>query len=463
MDRPAGRAVTFLLAFLLPAALLECGGDDLLLPSGGGRSVTMEIVKGNGQSGAPGTMLPDSIIVRLTDSAGAPVARETVEFVPDTPGAHVAPETAVTDTDGTAAASWVLDTIPGPQEVVARVLRNGAPAGLQVRFTASATTTGSVPTLAIRTQPSSTAQVGEVLARQPVVQIRDATGNEAGTSGVPVTAAIASGSGSLGGTTTQLTGGNGRAVFTDLSIEGDTGSHVLIFAAPGYTSVVADPIEVSAAQNQPPVAVDDQYQTFEGGEKTLHVDAADGVLQNDEDPEGGTLTASLASDPSNGRVTLERDGSFSYTPDFSFYGDDQFTYTASDPSGAASGATVTIHVEPINDRPRFTIAVNPVEVPAGQVSRTVPDFVTGISPGAPNESGQILTFDVVSNSNPGLFAAPPVVTRDNPASTTGTLTFTPAAGRTGSATVRLIMRDNGGTANGGKDTSHTATFTIRVG
>jgi hypothetical protein len=316
----------------------------------------------------------------------------------------------------------------------------------------------------MRTQPSPSAHLGEAFSRQPVVQIRDAAGNDVKTAEVPVTAAVASGAGSLGGTTTRLTDANGQAEFVDLRINGASGSHVLIFAAPGYPSVLANPIDIIPVEveNQPPVAADDEYETLEGGQRTLTVGATVAVLRNDVDPDGDPLIASNASDPPNGRVTLERDGSFRYTPDYDFSGDDRFTYQASDASGESSTATVTIHVLPINDRPRFRIAENPVVVPAGETPRTIRNFITGITAGVPNESDQVLTFQVVSNSNPGLFASAPAVHRDRPDSETATLTFTPAAGRTGSADVTLIMRDNGGTARGGNDTSDPETFTIMV-
>jgi hypothetical protein len=228
--------------------------------------------------------------------------------------------------------------------------------------------------------------------------------------------------------------------------------------------VVADPIDVSPAEaeNQPPLAANDEYETLEGGQRTLTVGTSFAVLRNDLDPEGDPLIASKASDPPNGRVSLERDGSFSYTPDYDFSGDDRFTYRASDPSGGSSTATVTIHVLPINDRPRFRIAEDLVVVRAGEVSRAVANFITGITPGPPNEQDQIVTFEVVSNSNLGLFASGPAVIRDRQDRETGTLIFTPAAGQSGSALVTLIMRDNGGTANDGDDTSNPETFTIRV-
>ena len=56
-----------------------------------------------------------------------------------------------------------------------------------------------------------------------------------------------------------------------------------------------------------------------------------------------------------------------------------------------------------------------------------------------------------------------VCSRPQPAiSSAGTLTFTPAASENGSATVSVFLQDNGGTANGGDDTSATQTFTITV-
>ena len=82
-------------------------------------------------------------------------------------------------------------------------------------------------------------------------------------------------------------------------------------------------------------------------------------------------------------------------------------------------------------------------------------WATAISAGPADESGQTLTF-LVSNSNNALFSAQPVV------SPTGTLTFAPAAGATGVATVTVLLRDNGGVADGGVDTSAPQTFTITV-
>jgi adhesin/invasin len=106
---------------------------------------------------------------------------------------------------------------------------------------------GAATHLTLVTQPSSTAQSGVVLAQQPVVQLLDASNNPAAQAGVPVTAAIASGGGTLGGTVTRSTGSDGRATFTDLSISGSAGTRTLVFFSGSLAAVTSGPIAVSAA------------------------------------------------------------------------------------------------------------------------------------------------------------------------------------------------------------------------
>lgn len=93
--------------------------------------------------------------------------------------------------------------------------------------------------------------------------------------------------------------------------------------------------------NVPPTAVDDSYETPE--DIRLNVDAP-GLLGNDSDDDGDALTAELRSDPVFGTVTLNADGSFSYTPAPGFSGSDSFIYRADDGRDAGNDATVTITV-----------------------------------------------------------------------------------------------------------------------
>jgi VCBS repeat-containing protein len=93
-----------------------------------------------------------------------------------------------------------------------------------------------------------------------------------------------------------------------------------------------------------PEAVEDDYMT--DVDVTLTV-TAPGVLSNDSDLNGDPLTAVLDTDVSDGTLTLNADGSFTYVPDAGFYGTDSFTYHAND--GTTDSNTVTVTIEVIQD------------------------------------------------------------------------------------------------------------------
>jgi hypothetical protein len=98
---------------------------------------------------------------------------------------------------------------------------------------------------------------------------------------------------------------------------------------------------VTQPANQPPVAVADAYSTGFGQVLTV---AAPGVLANDSDPEGGSLTAQLVDSPAQGIVTLNSDGSFTYFPGGVTGTVDTFTYDVSDGNSTAR-TTVSITVQ----------------------------------------------------------------------------------------------------------------------
>lgn len=78
------------------------------------------------------------------------------------------------------------------------------------------------------------------------------------------------------------------------------------------------------------------------------------VLSNDSDPEGDTLSLDSFTEPLNGSITLNQDGSFTYTPAKNLTGQDSFTYTIVDEHGAKDDATVNIIVK----TPSFEIGTN---------------------------------------------------------------------------------------------------------
>jgi hypothetical protein len=69
-----------------------------------------------------------------------------------------------------------------------------------------------------------------------------------------------------------------------------------------------------------------------------------GILSNDNDSGGGQMTVTLGTDVANGTLTLNSDGSFSYTPAAGFSGTDTFTYRGVNNAGTGNQGTVSINV-----------------------------------------------------------------------------------------------------------------------
>ncbi len=91
--------------------------------------------------------------------------------------------------------------------------------------------------------------------------------------------------------------------------------------------------------NEAPVSRDDSF-TIPAGETLVGTT----VLANDSDPESDALSVTEIVSASNGRLTLNADGTFSYTPRDGFFGTDVFVYSASDGTLSGNSAVVTIEV-----------------------------------------------------------------------------------------------------------------------
>ncbi|MEM7124821.1 MAG: LamG-like jellyroll fold domain-containing protein [Chloroflexota bacterium] len=105
-------------------------------------------------------------------------------------------------------------------------------------------------------------------------------------------------------------------------------------------------VEITVIQgNVAPVANGNEYITEED---VAIIESAPGLLGNDSDATGDTLTALLVDSPSSGTLTLNGDGSFTYTPNLYFVGSDSFTYKASDGTLESSVASVSIQVNASN-------------------------------------------------------------------------------------------------------------------
>ncbi|HSQ17797.1 MAG TPA: Ig-like domain-containing protein, partial [Anaerolineales bacterium] len=175
-------------------------------------------------------------------------------------------------------------------------------------------------------------------------------------------------------------------------------------------------ITISGGGNTEPDANSDAYVTDIGVQ--LVVDALTGVLANDFDVDGDTLTAVLWVAPINGSLNLQPDGSFVYTPLPGYYGDDHFTYQAFDGLAYSDPTLVTITVNPINTPP--TAAADMYETPMNTT-------LTIVAPG-------VLANDVDVDLDPltaDLLGSPPEFGILN-LSSNGSFTYIPQVGYVGS-------------------------------
>ena len=184
---------------------------------------------------------PPSVLV--TDVNGNPVAGVAVTFAVTGGGGTILPVTPVsTNAAGVATlTSWTLGNTAGANTVTA------AGAGLtpaSITFNATGVA-GAATQLVIQTQPSGAAQSGVAFAVQPAVRLADVFGNTVPTTGTVVTAALATGTGTLGGTLTATTA-TGIATFTNLSITGAAGAYSVRFTSGALAPDTSTAITIGA-------------------------------------------------------------------------------------------------------------------------------------------------------------------------------------------------------------------------
>ena len=191
------------------------------------------------------------------------------------------------------------------------------------------------------------------------------------------------------------------------------------------------------AANHAPVATNNSYNVNE--DTVLNI-SAPGILGNDSDVDGDSLTAVLVSTVSHGTLTLTNNGGFTYTPTTNYNGSDSFTYKASDGQTNSSVATVTITINPVNDAPML----NPVadQTIDEKTALTFTNFASDV-----DSPPQTLTFSLVSApTNAALNSA------------SGVFTWTPTEAQgPGTNLITLAVTDNGS-----PPLSATQSFTVFV-
>jgi hypothetical protein len=201
-------------------------------------------------------------------------------------------------------------------------------------------------------------------------------------------------------------------------------------------------INTSGTTNHAPVANNDSYST--AFNTALTVAATAGVLANDTDQDGNSLTVALVSNPSHGTLHTFSDGSFTYTPNSGYSGPDSFSYFASDGTvNSASAATVSITVGgPANHAP---VANNDSYSTDFNTALTI--AASGVLANDTDQDGNSLTVASVSNPGHGTLQA----------FANGSFTYTPNSGYSGADSFTYFVSD--GTTN----SASAATVSITVG
>lgn len=221
---------------------------------------------------------------------------------------------------------------------------------------------------------------------------------------------------------------NGNYTYTpDPNYSGSDRFTYIVSDGKGGTNTYTVTIHVGGT-NDPPTAADQNVSVLE--DNTLAAS-----LPGATDLDGDPVIYTKASDPAHGKVVVNANGTYTYTPFQDFNGIDSFTYTISDGFGGTNTYTVTINVIPVNDNPA---AVD--DSRSGDEDHPILGNVIPLKPGQDSDpDGDTLTVDTTPVTAPGHGTV--VLNAD------GTFVYTPDANYSGTDSfVYRVSDGNGGFA-----------------
>jgi hypothetical protein len=233
-------------------------------------------------------------------------------------------------------------------------------------------------------------------------------------------------------------GANGKTYTTNQS---DVGAVMTVTAI--YTDDQGAPESLSSLPTAPvtnvndaPIAVNDNLNAIE--DQLVTFNSVTDLLSNDSDIDGDSLTISSFSQPANGVLVDNGDGSFTYTPSENFDNIDSFTYIISDNQGGTAAGTAIIVVTPVGDTPQVTNVSTDAGVQSGLIN---------IDRNA-NDGAEVTHFKLSDITNGTLYLADGVTRIDNGDFITvgqgqAGLRFTPAADSTTNGSFNVESSEDG--------------------
>lgn len=157
-----------------------------------------------------------------------------------------------------------------------------------------------------------------------------------------------------GDTFTGLVDGNGRFSIdvpgSDLLADSDKVIEASVTTSDNLGNTATGTDTEGYSIDKEPIAVNDIFDINEDSPITS-------TLASNDTLGDGSNTFAKATDPTNGTVTVNSDGTFTYTPNENYSGQDSFTYTLTDADGDESTATVVVNVAPVADTPDLNVDI----------------------------------------------------------------------------------------------------------
>jgi len=470
---------------LLSGAPVAAGAVISAADLAAGHLVFVPVANGNGSPYAAFTFsvqdsagafdpVPNALTINVTPVNDAPVAvNDTGAGPEDTPQTGNV-LTNDSDVDGNALA--VTQFVVGGSTYAAGATATLAGIGtLQINangaytYTPAADYNGPVPVATYTMTDGTVAQTATLaLDVTPVNDAPVAANDSFATSeDTPVTFAILGNDSDVDGDALTITQINGTAIAAGGSVAVSGGSVTLnpngtltyapspnFNGSPSFTYTISDGHGGLANAtvngtvtpvNDPPVASNDSFATNEDTPVTF------AVLGNDTDVDGDALAVTQINGSAivaggsvaiaGGTVTLNANGTLTYTPAPNFNGAPSFTYTISDGHGGTSSASVNGTVAPVNDAPVAVndLATTPINTALANIA------VLGNDTDADGDALSVTSATLVDPTRGTVSINPD-----------GTLNFTPATNVTGAVAINYAISDgHGGTA--------TAVLTVNVG